>query len=227
MSPKPERFELRLDPEQITRIDTWAAKESMSRAEAVRRLIDQGLAAGSHGSVHFSDGEKILILMMADVYKYLNIKNPEVNSKFLGDAIYGGHYWAPKWEMQGAFHDHVDTPEDVRHVVDVLDLWTFVEEAYEKFSASQKQQITDEVGSWATNIVFPGFDGNNEASQLSIAQFLTNKMDRFTRFKDRGLNSHCATFERYSRMVRLFEPMRKTLIGHGLSVEQVITLLKR
>jgi hypothetical protein len=34
------------------------------------------------------------------------------------------------------------------------------------------------------------------------------------------------TVSRYRNMVRLFEPMRASLIGHGLNVDQVITLLK-
>lgn len=228
MPPKPERFELRIDQEQLARIDAWAAAEDDGppRAEAVRRLIDLGLAAGSRRAVRFSDGEKMLILMMADLYKQLKLKDAEVNPAFLSQVIYGGHYWAPKWDMQGVFHDHIDDPKDVSHVVDVLDMWSFIEEAYEKLSAKQKAQIAEEVGPLGTHVAFHGFDGNNESSQLSIARFLIDDMGRFARFKDRDLNSHHPTYARYRRMVELFEPMRATLIGHGLSVQQVITLLK-
>jgi uncharacterized protein len=58
------------------------------------------------------------------------------------------------------------------------------------------------------------------------ALFLVDEMDRFSRFKDRDLNSHHPTYDRYRRMVQLFEPMRATLIGHGLTADQVATLLK-
>jgi uncharacterized protein YfbU (UPF0304 family) len=228
MPPKPERFELRIDAEQLARIDAWATDQpdAPARAEAVRRLIDLGLAAGSRRAVRFSDGEKMLILMMADLYKQLKLKDAEVNPEFLSQVIYGGHYWAPKWDMQGVFHDHIDDPEDVKHVVDVLDMWSFIEEAYEKFSAEQKAQIAEEVGPLGTHVAFHGFDGNNESSQMSIAGFLIDDMKRFSRFKGRDLNSHHPTFGRYRQMIRLFEPMRATLIGHGLSVQQVVTLLK-
>ncbi|MDR8077782.1 YfbU family protein [Burkholderia cenocepacia] len=229
MPPKSERFELRLDEEQLARIDEWAREQGdngLSRAAAIRELIDIGLSAGSKGSVRFTDGEKMLMLMMSDVFKALKIKEPDSDPHFLAEVIYGGHYWAPKWDMQGVFHDHVDNPRDVRHVVDVLDMWSFIEEAYEKFSAEQKAAIAEQVGPWGKHVAFTGFDGNNESSQLGIARFLVNKMDRFTRFKGRDLNSHHPTYDRYSRMVELFEPMRAALIGHGLSVQQIVTLLK-
>ena len=228
MSTKPERFELRNDQDQLTRIDAWAAGEDDKppRAEAVRRLVDLGLSAGSRRAVSFSDGEKMLILMMADLYKQLKLKDGEANPAFLAKVIYGGHYWAPKWDMQGVFHDHVDDPKDVTHVVDVLDMWSFIEEAYEKFSAKQREQIAEEVGPLGKHVAFHGFDGNNESSQMSIAGFLIDDMNRFSRFKGRDLNSHHPTFGRYHRMVELFEPMRATLIGHGLSVQQVVTLMK-
>lgn len=231
MPPKSERFELRLDEEQLARIDEWARAQdndgpSPSRAAAIRDLIDIGLSAGSKGSVRFSDGEKMLMLMMRDVFKALKIKDPDSDPDFLAEVIYGGHYWAPKWDMQGVFHDHVDNPRDVSHVVDVLDMWSFIEEAYEDFSAAEKAAIAETVGPLGKHVQFSGFDGNNESSQMSIARFLVNKMDRFSRFKGRDLNSHHPTYNRYSRMVALFEPMRATLVGHGLSADQVATLLK-
>ncbi|MFM0381580.1 YfbU family protein [Paraburkholderia strydomiana] len=230
MPPKSERFELRLDEEQLARVDAWAKDQGddggLSRAAAIRELIDLGLSAGSKRSVRFSDGEKMLMLMMRDMFKALKVKGADTDADFLAEVIYGGHYWAPKWQMTGVFHDHVDNPDDLKHVVDVLDMWSFIEEAYEKFSAEQKTAIAEQVGPWAERVQFNGFDGNNESSQRSIALFMVNQMDRFTRFKGRDLNSHCPTYDRYHRMVELFEPMRAGLIGHGLSVDQVVTLLK-
>ncbi|OZB55136.1 MULTISPECIES: YfbU family protein [Betaproteobacteria] len=229
MAAKSERFELRIDEEQLARVDEWASEQpdQPTRAEAVRRLVNLGLSAGSSRAVHFSDGEKMLILMMGDLFKALKIKDPESNPDFLAQVIYGGHYWAPKWDMQGVFHDHVDNPRDVSYVVDVLDMWSFIEEAYERLNSEQKAAIAAEVDEWATDVKFHGFDGNNECGQMSIAGFLVNKMGRFSRFKGRDLNSHCQTEGRYRRMITAFEPMRASLVGGGLNVQQLVTLLKR
>lgn len=228
MAPKYERFELRIDEAQLARVDTWAAEQGdrPPRAEAVRRLLDLGLAAGSKGSVRFSDGEKMVILMMADLYKQLGIKDADTSPRFLAEVIYGGHYWAPKWDMQGVFHDHVDDPADLKHVVDVLDMWSFIEEAYERFTPAEREKIATDVGPLGEHVSFHGFDGNNESSQLSIARFLIEHMGRFERFKGRDLDSHHPTEQRYRRMIQLFEPIRVTLIGHGLNAQQVIELLK-
>ena len=228
MAQKLERFEMRIDEEQLARIDAWAAEQSDQppRAEAVRRLVDLGLSAGSKRAVRFSDGEKMLMLMMRDLYKHLGLKDGESDPEFLAQVIYGGHYWAPKWEMQSVFHDHVDDPADLKHVVDTLDMWTFIEEGFEKLTPAHKEQVAAEVGPRGAAVQFPGFDGNNESSQLSIAGFLIDDMRRFTRFKGRDLNSHHPTYSRYGRMIELFTPMRATLIGHGLSTPQIITLMQ-
>lgn len=228
MTPKMERFEMRIDESQLTRIDEWAAKQDDRpvRAEAVRRLVDIGLSAGSGRAVRFSDGEKLLILMMRDLFTQLKLKDGESDPDFLARVIFGGHYWAPKWVMSGVFHDHVDDPEHVSFVVDVLDMWTFVEEAFESMSAVDKKKLVADVGAWAENVNFVGFDGNNESSHLSIARFLIDDMGRFNKFKGRDLNAHHPTNARYRRMLKRFAPMRETLVGQGLSVRQMVELLK-
>lgn len=45
MPPKTERFEMRLDPEMIERIDRWRREQPdlPGRAEAIRRLVDKAL----------------------------------------------------------------------------------------------------------------------------------------------------------------------------------------
>lgn len=44
--PKTERFEMRIDPETIARIDAWRRRQAdlPTRAEAIRRLVDLGLS---------------------------------------------------------------------------------------------------------------------------------------------------------------------------------------
>lgn len=73
MSPKTERFEMRLDEETLTKIDKWGElqKDSPSRAEAIRRLINVGLSNIPNQQVTISDGERLLLFMMRDIYKHL------------------------------------------------------------------------------------------------------------------------------------------------------------
>lgn len=226
MAPKSERFEMRLDEEVLDRVDKWRAAQGdlPTRAEAMRRLVELGLERSSRQTVQFSDGEKLLAVMLRDIYKHLKVSG-ETDPDFIAEVIYGGHYWAPKWEMAGLFHDHEDDPRDLRLVVDVLDMWSFLEEGYEKLSKKEKEQVEKEAQPFGKNPRFNGFDGNNESTHIGIARFLIEKMDRFSRFKKRELNSHMPTLEGYRRMVRVFEPIRTQLVGHGLSASQIVSIL--
>ena len=227
MATKSERFEMRLDEDILARVDKWRAKQDdvPSRAEAMRRLVELGLMRSVSDTVRFSDGEKLLAIMLRDVYKHLKLKG-EIDPDFVGEVIGGGHYWAPKWEMQGLFHDYEDDPQDVRFVVDVLDMWAFAERAYEKLSKKDKERVEKEADPFGKYVQFAGFDGNNESSFIGIARFLIDQMNRFSQFKGRDLNSHAPTLAAYRRMLSVFEPMRVSLVGTELDANQLIRILK-
>jgi hypothetical protein len=224
---KSERFELRVDEDQLSAIDSWAAEQSdqPTRAEAVRRLLGIGLSAGSRRAVQFSDGEKMLMLMMVDLYKSLKVKG-DINPTFLAEVIYGGHYWAPKWDMQGVFHNHIDNPNDVDYVVNVLDMWSYIELSLRGRSTDEKLLIEEATGKSEAACRFNGFDGNNETTHMSIANFLISEMGRFLGYKDMDLNSHCPKYTQYSKMLEKFLPMRRSLAGGLLSTKQLISLLE-
>lgn len=46
MPPKTEEFEMRMEPETLKKVDDWRRKQPdlPSRAEAIRRLVEMGLA---------------------------------------------------------------------------------------------------------------------------------------------------------------------------------------
>jgi uncharacterized protein YfbU (UPF0304 family) len=222
MPPKTERFELRLEPSTIERIDHWASRQPdrPNRSDALRRLVDRAL------ETKIDDGDRLVIMMLRDIQKTLKIKDPEVDPDFLADVILGGHYWALDWKYTGLFHDHVDSRQVLHEVVDVLDMWSFLEEGYEALSTSEIARIEKEADPFGKYVKFTGFDGNNESEHMGIALFLVEKMDRFTRFKERDMNSHHPSIEAYARMFAVFEPIRNTLVGRRLSVTEIISILK-
>jgi uncharacterized protein YfbU (UPF0304 family) len=229
MVPKTERFEMRLDPAILERVDAWRAEQEdvPSRAEAVRRLVEASLSTGrSREPLHLTNPQKLTVWLLTEILRTQKGYENQDTVKLIQEVIYGGHFWALDWEMVGVLHNHVDSPEAVTVVVDVLDMWSFIERAYAGFDATERARIVAEVGPWATDPKFAGFDGNNETTYLSIARFLVEQMRRFEDFKGRSFNSHSPTVARYRRMFRLFEPMRVNLVGRELSVSEVITLLK-
>lgn len=226
-----ERFEMRIDSDLLERLDHWRqGNEDMpSRAEAVRRLIELGLAqSGSDREPRLSDGEKLTSLMLCGLIKKLDL-DVDIDVDLVEKVIYGGHYWALSWEMPGIFHTHADKEGRVGFVVNVLDMWSFMEEAFEVLNDEDRKRLVEEVGPRGQNVRFIGFDGNNESAYLSIARFLVGDLNRFSRFKTGkqvDLNSHCPTVQRYSRMLKTFEPIRKKLVGRHLSVDELAAMLK-
>lgn len=224
-----ERFEMRIDSELLERLDQWRQGEDdmPSRAEAVRRLIEVGLSQEHSKRVpQLSDGERLISMMLGDLIKGLGVET-ETNVDLVQQVIYGGHYWALDWEMPGIFHGHSDKESCVSFVVDVLDMWQFIEEAVEELDTKDLARLDKEAAPFGKHVVFPGFDGNNEGEYLSIARFLINDMNRFSRFgKDhRDINSHCPVVASYASMLEVFEPIRKTLIGRRLSADDLIAIL--
>lgn len=228
MVPKSERFEMRLDEDILDRVDRWRADQDdvPSRAEGMRRLVDLGLTRTSGEVVRFSDGEKLIVTMLRDIYKHLKLTKGDLDPDFLSEVIGGGHYWALKWSLVGLFHDHEDDPRDVTFVVDVLDMWNFIERGYEKLSKKDKDRVEKEATPFGKYVTFMGFDGNNEAAHVGIARFLIEEMGRFSRFKGRELNSHMHSLAAYRRMLNVFEPMRDALVGDDLDATKIIAILK-
>lgn len=170
--------------------------------------------------------EKLILLMLSDIYDKLDLD--QVDTKLLRSAIYSENTWALDWEMPGVVgSDSEPTPPLVIKVVNYLDMWSFLEEAYSNFDSTTKMKIEKESEPFGTHVRFPGFDGNNETEALSIARLLVEDLSRFSRFKGRDLNSHAPLIQTYARMYSVFEPMRSTLIGpSGLNSAQVVAVLK-
>ena len=228
MQAKTERFEMRLDQDTLDRVDGWRGrqKDLPSRAEAMRRLIESGLGIAGGNAPRFSDGERLILSMLRDIGRHLKIEDGVVDPEFVSQALYGGHNWALRWQYQGLFHDHVDSDRSVSEVVDTLDMWFFIESGHAKLSKKDKERVKTEAEPFGTHVVFPGFDGNYESEHLGIARFLIEKMDRFSLFKGRELNSHVPLLDPYRRMVAVFEPMRKGLIGRELNADEITALLR-
>jgi len=226
MPPKNERLEIRIDPELSQSISDWTNRqdEHMPKSEAVRRLILMGLDNSESGDrpVTISDGERLIIQMLFDLQKDPNHR--EIEQKPLMEAIYGGHFWALEWEMTGLLHRHRDDKKSVRHVVDVLDMWNFIEQAWDKFSDAEKTKVREAESFGYTDPVFSGFDGNNESELMGIASHMVNVMGRFSRFADRSLNSHFPTRVKHGGMLQKFLQIRPSLTGRGLSPSEMIEI---
>src|SRR5690349_6761821 len=91
--------------------------------------------------------EKMILWMLADIGEASG--QEKADYKFIKEALISGNYWALEMQFTGIFAEA--TPEEVvREVMDILDMWLFIEDA-----GGPK---------------FPGFDGNRESSHVSVAR---------------------------------------------------------
>ncbi|MGY4499715.1 hypothetical protein ACVWYH_003646 [Bradyrhizobium sp. GM24.11] len=93
MVPKTERFEMRLDPSILDRVDGWRSEQAdlPSRAEAVRRLVEQGLGSGSRKQPFVLDNQqKLIVWLLTEILgQQKNYENKDT-LHLIQEAIYGG-----------------------------------------------------------------------------------------------------------------------------------------
>lgn len=171
-----------------------------------------------------TDGEKLIILMLTELYEKLQIDG-ETDPDFLRSAIFHDQLWGIRWKYSGIPFEPAEDPPVVREVVDILDMWSFIEFAYAKLTDEQKKRLAEVAKPFGENPRFTGFDGNNESEYMSAAMFLVNQLDRFQEFKGRDFNCHHPSLDAHRRMLAVFEPLRASLAYGALSVEQLAKLL--
>lgn len=66
------KHEIPLDEEMLARVGSWRSQQPdpQSLAEALQRLIDVGLTVSSKGRGRFSEGEKLILWALRDVWRH-------------------------------------------------------------------------------------------------------------------------------------------------------------
>jgi len=175
--------------------------------------------------MNITDGEKLILLMLSELYERLNIEG-EINPEFIKSAIFSHNLWGIPWKYSGIPFENQDTPPIVKDVLDILDMWSFIERAYQKLSKDDQKKLEEDAHPFGKDPKFTGFDGNNESEHMNIASFLVNDLERFQEFKGRSLNAHMPTLDTYHRMISEFEKIRNTLGYRPMSLAQLTTVLR-
>lgn len=168
-----------------------------------------------------------MLTMLAEIHETVKVKDG-IDTKLLKEAIYSDNTWALLWEMPGLFDSgqKEEDPPEVKEVVDILEMWEFIEEGHEALGPPDRKRVETEAKPFGSHVKFTGFDGNYEGRWMSIACFLVDDMKRFSRFKGRDMNSHGSPpLDAYRRMLAVWEPIRATLDGKPLTADQIIQLL--
>lgn len=164
--------------------------------------------------------QKLIILMLADIAEKVGA-DTHFDPSLVSKAISHGSGWMLPFKYAMQFPD-AETPFDVSFVINVLDMFEFLERAVESLPAADQAEVAAAPGGYA--LKFRGFDGNNESEHMSIADHLSSDLELFQTFAGRDLNSHCPMVEGYSRMYSVFERIRPNLIGREMNKSEVLAV---
>ena len=172
-----------------------------------------------------SDGEKLILVMLCELYEQLRIKG-DIDANFVKSAINSGNLWGLKSRYHGVFDMAEPDPKTVSEVGNILEMWWFMELAYKRLSEADKERVAKEAHPFGRDVKFPGFDGNNEGDHYSIARFLVDDLGRFEGIGEKhDLNSHYPSLDAHRRMLEVFAPMRRSIAGRELGAGEIIELL--
>ncbi|WP_086930580.1 YfbU family protein [Agarilytica rhodophyticola] len=172
-----------------------------------------------------TDGEKLILLMLSELYDTLDVDG-EIEPDFIRSAIYSDKTWSIPWKYSGIPFENQETPGIVKEVLDILDMWSFIEYSYGELNDEDRAYVEKEASPFGKDPKFRGFDGNNETDYMGTASFIVNQLDRFEEFKGRNFNSHLPSVDSYRRMLTVFNKMRNNFYLDSLSAEQLVQILK-
>lgn len=154
-----------------------------------------------------TDGEKLILTMLSEIKQGLSLKGG-VDAEFVGAAVSYGYDWAFDLESSGIQTEKNPIPGNVLEVMNILEMWSWLEADYNKLSNEDKALVREV--NHGRDVYFPGFDGHRD--ELSIANFITHYLHRFNHFKDRNIpDSHGLGMDMddYRRMLPAFERARE------------------
>jgi len=171
-----------------------------------------------------SDGEKIIIAMLADQAKAQSAKG-ELDTEFIANNAHS-KMWAVKAMYPGIFGEGDDeNPDQVRWTHDALSMWLRIESGYQALSPEDKDRVKAARGSHGQEPRFRGFDGHSD--HASIAGTMIRDLGYYEEFADRSLDSHMPDIEVHDRLLRKFKELQQRAGGlwNELTADELIEIL--
>jgi uncharacterized protein YfbU (UPF0304 family) len=175
--------------------------------------------------MHLSDGEKLILVMLSEIYKHLKIEG-EINSELVLASIFNDKAWGLKWEYGGIFNNPEDNPPAVQETCDILDMYRLLAFSFDELSDEDKARVKSESSPFDDYVKFQGFDGNHDPHH-GVVGYLVRDLKRYDELQGHNVNSHTqSTLPKYRKMLKVFEPMRDPYPRDGLTANQLIQILK-
>lgn len=185
------------------------------------------IVTGKGKGMQLSNAERLMLAMLCEIHEASGVRNG-INSALVRKALESGNDWAIPADVQLPWRDESGNPPHVTHVLDILDMWSTIEDSYAALRPDETTRYASETGH-TYDPQFPGFHEHSEFDEHSAARFLIDHMGRFSIFAGRGLISHHPTIARSRRMLASFVPIRATLGSRNpalMTVDELIAVIK-
>ena len=141
----------------------------------------------------FTDGERLILYMLGDIYKHFKLKKPAIDPDFVMRAVAEGHDWALKSQCSRIFPTEPDTEEDVRETHKILSMFRVLQTSYERLSPADKKRVdTAPPPRTGKDLYFAGFDGNHD-NHHNITHYMVEVLGHYKEQKGRAMDSQSST----------------------------------
>ncbi len=173
--------------------------------------------------MNLSEGERLILVMLCDIYKALDLKGA-VDPDALKPLILSAGSNGAAHAVNGALGNHHSRTAVATEVSEILDMWSAIERGYKHLSVEERRMVEAEAGPLGRGVRFSGFDVKSEIEHRGAAHHLIEVTGLFERFQGRNLDAHMPALAGYRRMLRLYAPMRSGSGNRRLDVRQIIAL---
>jgi uncharacterized protein YfbU (UPF0304 family) len=176
----------------------------------------------TEGAMNLSEGERLIIVMLCDIYKSLNLKGA-IDPEFVRSSILSGQFNQLKRLLESGGNEERNNGA-AEEVGRILEMWSSIERGYKRLTCEEKDQVEAEAGPLGRGVRFSGFDIDSETEHHQAAYFLIEETDSFERFRGRKIHADMPTLDGYRRMLRLFDLMQPATRDGKLGLRQIIEL---
>ncbi|MGX9359609.1 YfbU family protein [Pantoea ananatis] len=164
----------------------------------------------------YTQAEKLQLLMLCDIYKTLGIQN-SFDPDLIDEAISTDNTWAIGWQYQ-MLNDGSQKPYRVSLFADTVEMYDMLRYTYGQMAPHEKTQVANAIPHFnaQNSIIFPGFDGNNEAEYITVGGIF--KLMGLWQGVDLTRNSHIQMVQKYENMLKIYIPARKNTWSNGVGI---------
>jgi uncharacterized protein YfbU (UPF0304 family) len=117
-------------------------------------------------------------------------------------------------------------PTVVQEVYDFLDLWRWIDRAYDHLSSDDQQRVRQATG-LSNKPGCLGFDGTKEIEYSKTARFMIEHMAYYGESKDRvDIDTHRPMAETYRRMHQAAKAILQVVSPGRMTADQLISVLQ-